>query len=123
DPFYVVRTVRVQEKREDTVEVKALLRHVNEQFESYVKLNRKVPQETLLSIMNLEDPSKQADNIAAHLSIKVADKQKLLAAASPSSRLKQLSSILNDELEILEMEQKIRGEARRQNLKFIIENR
>ncbi|MGI6454012.1 MAG: endopeptidase La [bacterium] len=114
DPFYVVRTVRVQEKREDTVEVKALLRHVNEQFESYVKLNRKVPQETLLSIMNLEDPSKLADNIAAHLSIKVADKQKLLAAASPSSRLKQLSSILNNELEILEMEQKIKGEVRRQ---------
>lgn len=114
DPFYVVRIAPLAEKAEMTVETQALQRHVNELFEAYVKLNRKVPQETLLSIMNLDDPGRFADNISAHLSIKVADKQRLLSSASPSARLKQLAGILASELEILEMEQKIKGEVRKQ---------
>ena len=114
DPYYVSEISTINDREEHSPEVQALLRHVSELFESYVKLNRKVPQETLLSIMNLEDPGRLADNIAAHLTVKVADKQRLLASSSPSSRLKQLSGLLSGELEILELEQKIKGEVRKQ---------
>ncbi len=114
EPFFLAQIGEMVEKQEKGTKVKALCRHVNELFESYVKLNRKVPQETLLSIMNLEDPGRLADNIAAHLSIRVTDKQKLLSSLNPSTRLNQLSKILNSELEILEMEQRIKGEVRKQ---------
>lgn len=113
EPFFVVDTDPLPERIEHGTETKALNRHVAELFESYVKLNRKVPQETLLSIMNLDDPSRMADSIAAHLSIKIADKQRLLASTSSRTRLKQLVSILSSEIEILEMEQSIKNEVRK----------
>lgn len=95
-------------------EVEALTRHIQSQFESYVRLNRKVPQETLASILSLNDPGRLADHIAIHSSLKVADKQKILAIAEPRKRLLTLSQILESEVEILELEQKIRGEVRQQ---------
>lgn len=113
EPFFVVDTDPLPERIEQGTETKALNRHVAELFESYVKLNRKVPQETLLSIMNLDDPSRMADSIAAHLSIKIADKQRLLSSTSSRTRLKQLVSILSSEIEILEMEQSIKNEVRK----------
>ncbi|MEW6234225.1 MAG: endopeptidase La [Candidatus Omnitrophota bacterium] len=114
DPFYLASTKPFFEREEEGPKVQALSRHVSELFESYVKLNRKVPQETLLSIMNLEDPGRLADNVSAHLSVKVKEKQRLLSSISPASRLKQLSQILNSELEILELEQRIKGDVRKQ---------
>jgi len=95
-------------------EVEALMRHVQGQFEAYVRLNRKVPQETLVSILNLDEAGRLADNIAIHAALKVADKQKILATLSPRQRLITLSQILGAEVEILELEQKIKGEVRRQ---------
>ena len=114
DEYYIAKITTFRERKEKGPELQALMRHVNESFESYVKLNRKVPQETLLSIMNQDDPSRLSDSIAAHLSVKVADKQRLLASVSPSSRLKYLSKLLTGEVEILELEQKIKGEVRKQ---------
>ncbi len=114
EPFYVAKTSFVQERTKTGAETKALIRHVRELFENYVKMNRKVPQETLLSIMNLEDPARLADNIAAHLTIKVSEKQRLLASPNPATRLRNLSKILSSELEILELEQNIRNEVRKQ---------
>ncbi|MDX9753479.1 MAG: endopeptidase La [bacterium] len=114
DPFFIVETSVLEENVENGSDVQALMRHVRDAFESYVKLNRKIPQETLISIMNLEDPGRLGDSIAAHLTIKVADKQRLLASSSPSSRLRLLSKILASELEILELEQKLKGEVRKQ---------
>ncbi|MBE7558337.1 endopeptidase La [bacterium] len=95
-------------------EMEALVRHVIDQFENYVRLSRKTPQETLLSVINITEPGKLADNVAANLFIKVADKQKILAAANVRNRLVVLSEILSSEIEILELEQKIRGEVRQQ---------
>ena len=95
-------------------EMEALVRHVTSQFESYVRLSRKTPQETLLSVINIAEPGKLADNVAANLFIKVADKQKILAATNVRTRLLNLSEILSGEIEILELEQKIRGEVRQQ---------
>ncbi len=114
DPFLAVEAHPMDERESPTQKTEALLRHVNSQFESYVRLNRKIPQETLLSIVNLDDPSRLADNIAAHVSVKVADKQRLLACANPTTRLRYLSEILHSELEILELEQNIKNEVRKQ---------
>ncbi len=114
EPYLTIGTLPFEEKTEKGPKVQAMLRHINDLFESYVKMNRKVPQETLLSIMNLEDPGRLADNIAAQLSIKVSDKQRLLATINPSSRLKLLSQILSSEIEILELEQSIKNEVRKQ---------
>lgn len=114
EPFFVADIEPIQPTNDCGAEVMAMARHVRDQFETYIKLNRKVPQETLLSIMNVDDPGKLADGIAAQMAIKVSDKQKLLAAATAKARLKFLSEVLNAELEILELESKIRGEVRKQ---------
>jgi ATP-dependent Lon protease len=95
-------------------EVQAQVRHMQNLFERYVRLNRKIPQETLVSLLNLEDPGKLADNIAIHASLKVGDKQKILSSLDPRLRLMSLSKTLASEIEILELEQKIKGEVRRQ---------
>lgn len=114
DPFYVGKIELIRERREGGVRVKALERHARDQFEQYIKLNRRAPQETLLSIMNVDDPGRLADSIAANLGVGVSEKQRLLAAASPSTRLRYLSELLTNELEILEMETRIKSEVRKQ---------
>ncbi len=114
EPYFTAKTTPIRERQETSAEIQALLRHVNELFENYVKLNRKVPQETLLSIINMDDPGRLADSISAHISVKVSEKQRLLASPSPTTRLKILTQILSNELEILELEQKIKSEVRKQ---------
>ena len=114
EPFFVADIEPILPSEDAEAEVMALARHVRDQFETYIKLNRKVPQETLLSIMNVEEPGRLADAIASQMVIKVGDKQKLLAAEKAKPRLKILSEILNGELEILELESKIKGEVRKQ---------
>ncbi len=114
DPFFVAKTSPIKDHMKRGTEITALLRHVHELFESYVKMNRKVPQETLLSIMNVEDPGRLADTISAHLTIKVSEKQRLLSSPNPTTRLKNLTKILTNEIEILKMEQNIKNEVRKQ---------
>lgn len=114
EPFFASEIKQLTEHEEKGPKTEALLRHVNSQFETYVRLNRKIPQETLLSIVNLDDPGRLADNISAHLTVKVVDKQRLLSCANPTLRLKYLSEILQSELEILELEQSIKNEVRKQ---------
>ncbi len=114
NPFFVAAVDPIEPTTDAGPEVLALARHVRDQFETYIKLNRKVPQETLLSVINVDDPGRLADAIAAQLVIKVSDKQKLLSAATAKGRLKHLSEVLNGELEILELESKIKGEVRKQ---------
>ncbi|MBI1389851.1 MAG: endopeptidase La [bacterium] len=114
DPFFVALIEPLVSREDGGSELLALSRHVRDQFETYVKLNRKVPQETLLSIMNVDEPGRLADLISSHLAVKVSDKQKLLSSGSARSRLKNLSEILRNELEILELESKIKNEVRKQ---------
>jgi ATP-dependent Lon protease len=104
----------VMETTPEGKENEALIRHLSSQFENYVRLNRKIPQETLASIMNISDLGRLADNIAIHASLKVSDKQKILASLDVRKRALNLGRILTSEIEILELEQKIRGEVRRQ---------
>jgi len=112
--FCLTRAEEAEDNEQTGPRVEALVRHVRNQFESYVKLNRKVPQETLLSIVNIENPGHLSDAIAAHISSKIQDRQRLLSTLDQSKRLLLLSEFLQSEIEILELENKIKGEVRKQ---------
>ncbi|MFH1714741.1 MAG: endopeptidase La [Elusimicrobiota bacterium] len=97
-----------------THEIEALMRNVQYLFEEYIKLNRRLPLDLTLNLANIDDPEKLADIIAAHILIKVKDKQLLLAVIDPVERLNKLSSIIASENEILMLEKKIQGRVRGQ---------
>ena len=91
-----------------------LIRSVLSQFDQYVKLNKKIPQEILTSISGIEDPGRLADTIAAHISLKIEDKQQLLEAASLKERLLRLMELMEGEIDLLQVEKRIRGRVKRQ---------
>ena len=95
-------------------ELKALARTVVTQFESYVKLNKKIPPEVLVSVNQIEEPSKLADTIAAHLALKIPEKQELLEAVSAKDRLELVFALMEGEIDVLEVEKRIRGRVKRQ---------
>ncbi len=103
--------------RDETVrneEIDALARAVAGQFEQYVKLNKKIPPEVIVSVNQIEEPSKLADTIAAHLALKIEDKQKLLEAANTSDRLEQIFGFMEGEIGVLQVEKRIRNRVKRQ---------
>jgi ATP-dependent Lon protease len=114
EPFYRVAITEHEEKIEKTLELEALTRNLIEQFEQYVKLNKRIAPETALAIVTIDEPNRLADLIAAHLSLKIADKQVLLEAIDLQERLKKLCEIMAKEIEILELERKINLRVRRQ---------
>ena len=114
EKFFQVRIERAEEAVPKTVEMEGLMRAVTSQFEDYVRLNRKVPPETLMSVINVEEPGRLADTIAAHLTLKTKDKQAILEALDPRERLERLAEILNRENEILEIEKRIRNRVKKQ---------
>ncbi len=95
-------------------EVEALMRSVCSKFEEYIKLNAKIPPEAILSTSNIEDTDRLADVIISHLPIKVPEKQKMLETISPVERLNALANLLESEIEILQIEKRIRGRVRHQ---------
>jgi len=95
-------------------EMEALTRSVISQFEQYVKLNRKIPPEVLVSINQIDDPSKLADTVASHLALKIADKQELLEVASVQERLERVYSLMEAEIGVMQVERKIRSRVKRQ---------
>jgi len=95
-------------------EAEALSRAVVEQFENYVKLNKKVPPEALSSIPQITDPGKLADSVAAHLSVKIADKQGLLELFEVPRRLERVYALMEGEISVLQVEKKIRSRVKRQ---------
>ncbi|HHY06673.1 MAG TPA: endopeptidase La, partial [Clostridia bacterium] len=114
DPFYRVVITEHEEKVEKTLEIEALTRNLIEQFEQYVKLNRKIAPETALAIVTIDEPNRLADLIASHLSLKTEDKQVLLEAIDIKERLEKLCVIMTKEIEILELGRKINLRVRRQ---------
>lgn len=104
----------LNEKLKITLEVQALMRTVVNQFENYAKLNPKISGETIVSINSMNSPSELADAIAAQLNIKIPEKQRLLEEIDSVKRLKRLSGMLNSEIEILRVEQKILGNVKKQ---------
>jgi ATP-dependent Lon protease len=92
----------------------ALARSAVSQFESYVKLNKKVPQEVLATLSQISDHAKLADTIAAHLAIKISDKQALLEIQSVEERFEKAFGYMEGEISVLQVEKKIRGRVKRQ---------
>ncbi|HUH05799.1 MAG TPA: endopeptidase La, partial [Kofleriaceae bacterium] len=95
-------------------ELEALARAVVTQFEQYVKLNKKVPPEVLVSLSQIDDPSKLSDTVAAHLSLKISDKQELLETHSLVERLERLYGFMESEISVLQVEKRIRSRVKRQ---------
>ena len=95
-------------------EVEALSRSVVSQFEQYIKLNRKIPPEVLVSINQIDEPGKLADTIASHLSLKIAEKQELLEAVVVGERLEKIYSLMEGEIGVLQVEKRIRSRVKRQ---------
>ncbi len=97
-----------------TAEVEALRRAVTQQFDQYVKLNKKIPPEILTSISGIDDAGRLADTIAAHLPLKLESKQAVLDLMSAAQRLEKLLEQLEHEVDILQVEKRIRGRVKRQ---------
>jgi len=95
-------------------ELEALARSVVTQFESYVKLNKKVSPEVLSNVGQIEDYAKLADTIASHLAVKISDKQDVLETASISERLERVYTLMESEISVLQVERKIRSRVKRQ---------
>jgi ATP-dependent Lon protease len=95
-------------------ELEALARAVITQFEQYVKLNKKIPPEVIVSINQIEEPSKMADTIASHLSLKIEQKQELLEIASTGERLERIYGFMEGEIGVLQVEKRIRNRVKRQ---------
>lgn len=112
--FFEAEAVEIPEEAGDPSQSEALLRAVVEQFENYVKLNKKVPPEALSSIPQIVEPSKLADSVAAHLSIKIADKQALLETTDVPKRLERVYGLMEGEISVLQVEKKIRSRVKRQ---------
>ena len=114
DEYLQARVELMEDKIDKTVETEALVRSVGAQFEEYVQLSRKIPQEVLVSVLNMEDVGRFADTVATHLSGKIEDKQQVLEADDVTTRLRILARTLSAELEILRLERKIENQVREQ---------
>ena len=112
--FFEARAVHMEEAPDDGAELQAAARTVVSEFENYVKLNKKVPPEVVVSINKIEEPAKLADTISAHLALKVAEKQQLLELDSVSKRLERILGLMEGEIGVLQVEKKIRNRVKRQ---------
>jgi ATP-dependent Lon protease len=112
--FFLVEVEEVVEQCDATTELEALIRSVNSTFENYVKLNKKIPSEMIMSVASIDDPARLADTIVAHLGIKLEDKQSLLELLDPTERLEKVLGYMRSEIEILEVERRIRSRVKKQ---------
>ena len=114
EEHFTADVVPVQPAGEPSPEVEALRRAVTQQFDQYVKLNKKIPPEILTSIAGIDDPGRLADTIAAHLPLKLEAKQSVLDLFVVAKRLEKLLELLEHEVDILQVEKRIRGRVKRQ---------
>ncbi len=95
-------------------EIEIMMRSLMSQFEQYIKLNKKIPPEILGSLASIEEPGRLADTVAAHLSLKVEDKQELLETLDVGTRLERLMAAIENEIDLLQVERRVRGRVKRQ---------
>ena len=112
--FFEAEVSLLEEEEDSSEDVEALMRSVISHFEQYVKLNRKIPPETLVSINQIEEAGKLADTISAHLSLKISEKQELLEIDSAHERLERIYAFMESEISVMQVERKIRGRVKRQ---------
>jgi len=114
EPFYEVEAEELHEYFERNKETEALMRLTLEEFQKHVKMNKKIPPETIMSVSDIEEAGRLGDVISAHIVLKHEEKQEILATFDPVERLQKLSVILKRENEILEIEKKIQGKVKSQ---------
>ncbi len=114
DWFTAVATPLTDSERYDEREMDVLVRSVVTQFEQYVKLNRKVPPEILTSLAGIEQPGRLADTVAAHMSLKLDAKQKVLEIQDVRRRLEHILALIEGEMDVLQIEKRIRGRVKQQ---------
>jgi ATP-dependent Lon protease len=112
--FFQAVAEPMQDRAGDPQEHEALARTVITQFEQYIKLNKKIPPEVLVSINQIDDPSKLADTVASHLQLKIPEKQELLELDSVSERLERVYAFMESEIGVLQVEKRIRNRVKRQ---------
>ena len=114
EDYFEAEAALVAEPAGDDAEIEALARSVIGQFESYVKLNKRVPPEVIVSVNQIDDYAKLADTVASHLNIKIHEKQELLEIASVAERLERVYALMEGEMSVLQVEKKIRNRVKRQ---------
>jgi len=114
EEFFQAYATVLEDEAGDARELEALGRTVVAQFEQYIKLNKKIPPEVLVSINQIDEPSKLADTIASHLTLKIPEKQELLEANSVAERLERVFSFMESEIGVLQVEKRIRNRVKRQ---------
>jgi ATP-dependent Lon protease len=112
--YYTAEAVPIPAQALDTTEVEAMRRAMLTQFDQYVKLNKKIPPEILTSLSGIDEPGRLADTVAAHLPLKLEQKQAVLEMFEVKKRLDHLLSLMEAELDILQVERRIRGRVKRQ---------
>jgi ATP-dependent Lon protease len=112
--FFLVDVEEAAEILERNTEVEALIREVHTTFENYVKLKKKIPPEMVMSVSSIDDPGRLADTIVAHLGIKLEDRQNLLETLNAAERVEKVLGHMRAEIEILEVERRIRSRVKKQ---------
>ena len=112
--FFLVEVEDVPEMIDRNTEIEALVREVHTTFENYVKLKKKIPPEMVMSVSSIDDPGRLADTIVAHLGIKLEDRQNLLETFNAAERLEKVLGHMRAEIEILEVERRIRSRVKKQ---------
>ena len=114
EEVFEVDAVEINDEPIDEREAEVLIRTVVTEFEQYVKLNQKIPPEVLTSLSGIEEPGRLADTIAAHLTLRNEEKQKILEYASSRERLEHILGIMASEIDLLQVEKRIRGRVKKQ---------
>jgi ATP-dependent Lon protease len=114
DAYLEAEAEEVEDKSPPSEELASLARALTTQFEEYVKLNKKIPPEVIVSISQIDESSKLADTIASHLAMKLEDKQKILEIADTAQRMEHLFGLMEGEIGVLQVEKRIRGRVKRQ---------
>jgi ATP-dependent Lon protease len=112
--YFVAEVTPIAPANEGAPEIEAMRRAVTQHFDQYVKLNKKIPPEILTSIAGIDDAGRLADTIAAHLPLKLESKQSVLDLHDTAKRLEKLLELLEHEVDILQVEKRIRGRVKRQ---------
>ncbi len=114
EEYFTAQVKQYEEEAIDERESEVLVRSLTNQFDQYVKLNKKIPPEILTSLSSIEDPSRLVDTIAAHMSLKIDEKQNILELTDLRERLEHLMGMMESEIDLLQVEKRIRGRVKRQ---------
>ncbi len=114
EDYFTAQVIENDDEEMDDRESEVLVRSLTAQFDQYVKLNKKVPPEILTSLSSIDDPSRLVDTIAAHMALKVDEKQTVLEIESLKERFEHLMGLMESEIDLLQVEKRIRGRVKRQ---------